>query len=173
MSFLESIAKKGLIPEERIGEIKNLAEAKYSGNIEAALSEYGMREEEILAEKGSFYKLPTARVNVHTISFDVLKNIPKDAALHYRFAPIELLDGVLSVGVTDPENTEAIDALAFISNKLGIPFKVYLISQANWQEVMEVYEGLSSQVAESLDELNQASDNEEKKILNEASHINH
>ena len=67
-------------------------------------------------------------VNIKDIISDALKYISEDSAIHYNFAPVALKDGVLEVGVIDPENIQAMDALQFISNKLGIPFKIFLIS---------------------------------------------
>ena len=71
-----------------------------------------------------------------------LKYISEDSAIHYHFAPIELKDGVLEVGVIDPENIQAMDALQFISAKIGIPFKIFLISESDYKSIMESYKGL-------------------------------
>jgi type IV pilus assembly protein PilB len=88
------------------------------------------------------------------MSFDVLRYISEDSATHYHFVPIELKDGVLSVGVMDPENIQAMDALQFISTKIGIPFKVYLISKSDFEAIMQSYKGLGSEVESALEELN-------------------
>ena len=61
----------------------------------------------------------------------------------------------MEVGITDGENTQAIDALQFISAKLGIPFKIFLISNSDYKSLMESYKGISVQVEEALNELNQ------------------
>ena len=42
MSFLEELAKKGLIQESQIAQIKSRAGEKYSGEIEDALTEFGV-----------------------------------------------------------------------------------------------------------------------------------
>src|SRR6185369_1528733 len=89
------------------------------------------------------------------MSFDVLKYISEDSALHYNFVPIELKDGVLSVGVLDPENIQAMDALQFISNKIGIPFKIFLVSASDYESIMQTYRGMGTQVEAALKELSQ------------------
>ena len=153
MSFLEELAKKGLINESQIGEIKSRAEADFGGNIEKTLIESGVQEDKILETKGQYLGLPTKKINLKEMSFDVLKYISEDSASHYHFVPIELKDGVLVVGVIDPENIQAMDALQFISTKIGIPFKIFLISSSDYDSVMQSYKGLGSQVEESLKEL--------------------
>ena len=155
MSFLEELSKKGVINESQIGEIKNRAKEKYNGNIDEALIESGVSEEKILEVKGEYLRIPVKKINVQDVSFDVLQYISEDSATHYHFVPIDLKEGVLEVGITDPENTQAMDALQFISAKLGIPFKIFLISESDYKNIIETYKGISSQVEEALKELNQ------------------
>ncbi len=165
MSFLEELAKKGLIQKSQIGDVKTRANEKFSGSIDDALAEIGVPEDTILAEKGEYFAIPIRKINTEKMTFDVLKYIPEDSAAHYHFAPFAMTDGVLEVGVTDPENIEAMDALQFISNKLGTPFKIFLISKADYAKIMESYKGITSQVSEALDELDK--EDEEAKGINE------
>ncbi len=155
MSFLEELAKNGAIKESQIGEIKSLAKDKYAGDLDDALVASGISEETILTAKGEYLQMPVRKVNLKGMSFAALKYIPEDSATYYHFAPIGFTDGVLEVGVTDPENIQAMDALQFISAKLGIPFKIFLISKADYKGIMDTYKGISGQVEEALDELNQ------------------
>jgi type IV pilus assembly protein PilB len=155
MSFLEELAKRGLINGNQIGEIKGRAEQKYNGDIEEALIESGIPEEKILKIKGEYLGLPVKKVNIEEMSFDVLRYISEDSATHYHFAPIELKDEVLEVGVRNPEDIQAMDALQFISTKIGIPFKIFLISRSDYESIMGTYKGLGSQVEQALNELSQ------------------
>lgn len=155
MSFLEELTKKGLINASQIGEIKIRAKQKYAGNVDDALIEFGIPEEKILEMKGAYLNVPVKQVNLEEMSFDVLQFISEDSARHYFFVPLELKDGVLEVGVMDPENMQAMDALQFISNKIGIPFKIFIISRSDYEGVMSTYKGLGVQVGEALKELDQ------------------
>ena len=110
--------------------------------------------EEKFEIKGEYLNLPIKNVNIEDISFDVLRYISEDSATHYHFAPIELKDGVLE-GRNGSENIQAMDALQFISTKIGIPFKVFLISKSDYESILGTYKGLGSQVEEALKELNQ------------------
>ncbi len=155
MSFLEELAKKKIIDSSQIGEIKSRAKKDYNGDIEQALIDSGITEEKILEVKGEYFHIPVKTVDTKAMSFDILKYISEDSAMHYHFVPTELKDGVLEVGVLDPENMQAMDALQFISAKAGIPFKVFLISKSDYTNVMETYKGVGSQVEQALTELSQ------------------
>ncbi len=165
MSFLELLVQKGIINDEQIVQAKSLAEEKYSGDIDAALSEMGITEDQILEVRGEYFKIPTKRIDVQKVSFDILKFIPEDSASYYHFAPFGLTDGVLEVGITDPENIQGIDALQFISTKMNMPFKIFLISKTNYQAIMNSYKGVGIQVGEALQELDK--ENVDIKKINE------
>ena len=164
MSFLEELVKEGLINKNQIGEIKSRAKENYGGDLDKALIQSGVTEEKILEAKGQYLQIPIKKVNIQETSFDALNYISEDSATHYQFVPIELREGVLEVGVTNPENVQAIDALQFMSAKLGIPFKIFLISKSDYQSIMETYGGIKNQVKEALNELN----DDEVKGLSEA-----
>lgn len=167
MSFLEELAKKGIINSSQIGDIKNRAETDHGGDIEEALKELGVAEDKLLEARGEYLSIPVRRIDVQGMSFDVLKYISEDSATHYKFAPLELKDGVLEVGVRDPENIQAMDALQFISNKIGIPFKMFLISKTDYDNIMQTYRGMGSQVEEALGELTQEELTDAKKVSEE------
>lgn len=151
MSFLEELVKRGLINQNQILEIKNRANQKYAGDIDLALNEFGVTEDQTLIIKGEYFNIPTRKINKKDIAFSVLKYIPADSAKYYHFAPFALNEGVLEVGITDPENIQGVDALQFISSKIGLPFKVFLITKGDYAEIMSAYEGVSVQVEEALD----------------------
>src|ERR1035437_2306689 len=139
MSFLEELAKKGIINESQIGEIKNRAEEEHNGDLDEALIASGIPEEKILEARGEYLNLPVKNIDPKAISFDALKYIPEDSANHYHFVPIGL-----EVGVLDPEDIQVKDALQFISNKIGIPFKIFLIPKTAYNNVMQAYKGIGS-----------------------------
>jgi type IV pilus assembly protein PilB len=167
MSFLEELAKRGLINGSQIGDIKSRANKEHEGDIEETLIESGIPEDKILEIKGEYLGIPVKKINTKEMSFGVLKYISEDSAAHYHFVPIELKDRVLEVGVIDPENIQAMDALQFISTKIGIPFKIFLISKSDYENIMQSYKGMGSQVEEALGELNQNESTDGKSLSEE------
>ena len=167
MSFLEELAKDNIIKTSQIGEIKTRAKEKHNGDIDEALIESGIPEERILEEKGKYLGMPIKKLKDGGSTFDALKYISEDSAMHYNFVPIILREGVLEVGVINPENIQAMDALQFISAKLGIPFKIFLISKTDYKTILETYKGLNSQVGEALNEIDQESGTGDMKGIGE------
>jgi type IV pilus assembly protein PilB len=98
-------------------------------------------------------EIPTREIGESKIPYDVLKFIPEESAQHYRLAPLALQDGVLEVGMVDPDDIHGIDALNFIAKATGMPFKVFQISQEDFAKVVEMYRGLSGEVERAVSDL--------------------
>lgn len=152
MSFLEELARRGIVKENQITEILRQAEKKHQGDVDDTLVEMGLPEKTVLQLKSEYFNIPSRAIESKSISFDVLKYIPEDSANHYKFAPIGFKDGVLEVGVIDPENSQAMDAIQFISSKSNVPFKIFLISKSDFNAVLGNYKGLTGQVDQALSE---------------------
>jgi type IV pilus assembly protein PilB len=112
--------------------------------------------EQMLKAKSEKYGIPY-RILPATdpASRKALEYIPQESSEHYEFAPIAITDGVLEVGIIDPDNIEALDALQFISTRAGMPYKLFLISQSDFDHVIEEYGSLTGEVGEALSELNE------------------
>jgi type IV pilus assembly protein PilB len=152
MSIVDILIEKGLLPKEQGDEILN--ESLSSGtSLEQVLLKHGIGPEVILSAKGEYLDVPTRSLDGLDIPGDVLKYIPEESAQYYKFVPIAILDGVLEVGIVDPDNIPARDALNFIAAKANMPFKLFLISQQDFDKVIALYKGLSEEVNKALSEL--------------------
>lgn len=153
MTFLEDLVQNGLIKEQQMPDIVRQANEKYNGSVDEALVAFGISETDLLARKSMFFQIPARTIDPKAISFDMLKYIPEDSAKHYRFVPIGIADGVLEVGVVDPENIQATDALQFITAKMNMPFQYFLITLSDFNLVLGNYKGLTGEVDKAMSEL--------------------
>lgn len=153
--FLDFLLSQNVITETEYNRVLAEVDTTFGGNLVQALLSVGVSEDTIAKNKATFYKIPYQKVARDAISYDILKYIPEDAARHYKFVPIGFAEGVLSVGVTEPENIEGMNALEFISAKLSLPFKVFLVSQSDFIAVLESYKALSQEIDRAVHELNE------------------
>lgn len=151
MAILDTFALHGIIKKEDIPGI--LTRLQGGASIEDVLVGAGVTKENVLRGRGLYYNLPTRDLKGKAVAFEVLRNIPEDSASYYRFVPLAVNEGVLEVGITNPESIEARDALQFIATKLGMPFKIFLISDDDFKTVFESYRGLTGEVTKALSEL--------------------
>ncbi|MES2214157.1 MAG: GspE/PulE family protein [Patescibacteria group bacterium] len=152
MSILDTLRDKKVITADDIPVIEH--EAKESGlSLEQVLVSRGITPEKILDAKGLDLGIPTKTLKGVNIPGKILDYIPEESADHYKIAPIGVKDGVLEVGIVDPDDIEARDALNFISSKIGMPYKLFLISTDDLSAVLDMYKGLSGEVTKALSEL--------------------
>src|SRR3989339_571485 len=90
----------------------------------------------------SAFDIPVRDLKGIKIPLDVLKYVPRDSAEYFQMLPLAVTDGVLELGLTDPDSPEARDAVQFIASKNDIPYKIFLISKSGFEEGLKNYEGL-------------------------------
>ncbi|MEK7641889.1 MAG: ATPase, T2SS/T4P/T4SS family [Patescibacteria group bacterium] len=151
MSVLDILLQKNLITKDDIREVRKQTSA--GASLEDALIARGVKPDDVIAARGEFLNIPVRAVAEGSVPFDVLEYIPEESAAHYHFAPVGMEDGTLLVGVVDPDNMEARDALNFLASKKNIPYKVFLITADDFQKIMEMYKGITGEVSKALNEL--------------------
>jgi hypothetical protein len=134
MSFINFLVSQKIIPE---GQVPSLKEKIKEGTttLEKVLFDLGLDNQEILEKKGEYFGVPYRNLYDMEVPFDILKYVPEESALHYKIVPIGLNENFLEIGIVDPENLEARDALNFISAKENLPFKLFLISEEDFARV--------------------------------------
>lgn len=152
MSILDVLVKQGVLETNDLSAIREKVESS-GEDMEQVLLSFGMSEEDILRAKSEYYAMPIKKIDVSLIENKALDYIPEEAAVYYQFVPIGVTEGVLEVGVIDPDNIAARDALNFISSKINLPFKTFIISQDDFNKVVNLYKGLSGEVTKALSEL--------------------
>lgn len=165
MDVLSLLSEKGLIPASAIAGIKDEVSSN-AKTLEQALLDRGVSAGDILAARGEYYQVPTrALEEKQTIPYEILRYIPEESARHYRFAPLDVEDGVLEVGTTDPDNLEGVEALNFIASKANLPYKLFLISDEDFDRIIAMYKGLTGEVGMALNELETTIAEEEPSAL--------
>src|SRR3989344_2007978 len=152
MSFLDFLADKKIISQDQIPFIEKEALDEERG-LEKSLVKLGVTAPEILALRGEYLSIPTREVDAQAIPFEVLRYVPEKTATHYKVAPIGVSDGILEIGIVDPDNIEARDAIQFISSKINLPYKLFLITEQDFEKVLKSYSGLTGEVSDALTEL--------------------
>jgi type IV pilus assembly protein PilB len=153
MNVLDVLVKRRLISPADVPAIEKEA-ALAGGDLRVALEARGVAASAVrAAEQEVASAIPSRAVDPKSIPFDVLKHIPEESAKYYKFVPIGVADGILEIGIVNPENIEALDALSFIASKNEMPYKLFLITEDDFDRVIEVYRGLTGEVNKALTDL--------------------
>lgn len=152
MDILEVLVLKGTIDKKQAKQIKE--EAASTGlTVEEVLIKQGVSPQDILTAKGEYFDIPVRNLNGEQIPKKILDYIPEETSTKYHFIPIDFEEGVLEIGMVNPDDIEARDALNFISSKLGMPFKLFIITEEDFEQVISSYKGLTGEVSKTLSDL--------------------
>ncbi|MDH4128635.1 MAG: GspE/PulE family protein [Spirochaetota bacterium] len=98
-------------------------------------------------------KVPLVDLVGRLIAPNVLKEISEETANFYQFVPLEKKGSILEIGMLDPDDIKAREALKFLSLRRKWKPKIFQISQADFKEVIRQYRSLKGEVETALKEL--------------------
>lgn len=152
MDIIQILVQKKIVNQKDVNKITDDA-VNQGITIEESLIKSGVSPHDILLAKGEYFDIPTKNLTGKDVSDKILSYIPEDSVSHYRFVPLAVTNGVLEVGMVDPDDIEARDALNFISTKIGMPFKIFLITESDFNKISSQYKGITAEVSKTLSEL--------------------
>ncbi len=167
MNLLALLADKKVIDETQRASID--AHATEAGiSYEKALIEAGVDAVAIRTYIGEYAELPTRTiVEEDRIDPVVLRYLSEESARHYGIIPIALEEGILIVGVTDPDSLSFRDALNFITAKHQVPYRLVVILEEDLEHGLKSYENLTGEVDEALGTLETELTEKEQAALEE------
>ncbi|MBI3983865.1 Flp pilus assembly complex ATPase component TadA, partial [Candidatus Microgenomates bacterium] len=143
MLSVESQQKiENLLIEQKIVDRQHLAELKKtaatsSKPLMALLVEKKLVDSEQLAKLvAKATDVPYVNLSKATVKPEVLATLPHDVAAQFMAVPLGEMDGKLAIGMLDPTNIQAMD---YISGKIGRPVVVFMASQEGIDRVLGQY----------------------------------
>lgn len=152
--ILAEIQKRGLINEDVANKLKR--ESLLSGRSaeELIYSQRLVSDTEIAKIKSDVLKIPYQKIDVLKLDETIFESIPEETARTYGAVPISQKDNLLVVGMVRPDDPKAQEALKFIARRRRLNLGVYVISYADWQEVLKKYSPYKSEMEAAVQSLN-------------------
>src|SRR3989344_1461714 len=143
------LAEKGILGKAEAASLRR--EANASGRlIEDLLYQRGIPERDVALAKSELLGIPIRFLEGQKVPFDILANIPEESAKFYQFVPLSKAEGALEIGMLNPDDVGAQEALKFIATRLNTPFKIYLITPGDLKAVLIEYKSLGGEVTRAL-----------------------
>ncbi|NCN52674.1 type II/IV secretion system protein [Candidatus Parcubacteria bacterium] len=154
MNLLSLLQEKNIVDASTLAKAKERVE-KESLSEEAALLASGVPADTLRNAIGEYYALPSRELSEEaSIDADIIRYIPEESAEHYRMLPLAVEDDVLIVGVVDPDIYGLTDALAFLTTKYHMPYRLAILLERDLQVGLKAYGNLTGEVDTVLDALN-------------------
>ena len=168
-TLLNSLVVKALLSAE--DSQKLLAEsAQFNRSIEDLILDRRLVPEvELTKTKSEIIGVPYIPVDAKTITEEVKKLIPENTAKTYRAVPLKLEGRMLVVGMNDPQNPSAQEALRFIAKQNQVSLGVYLITRSDLDAVLRLYASYESDVEKAVRSLDTDEENRDSLRVRRAS----
>ncbi len=127
----------GLLTEDKLKELQATAKVKSAPLFSLLVSEGGLTEENLTKTIALVTKVPYVNLLSVKIEPHILDLLPADLAERYMAVPLGEMQHRLVVAMLDADNVQAVD---FLSNKVGRPLKVYAASEAGIRTVLKQYQ---------------------------------
>ena len=150
MDLLHYLKDHSIISEKELTEAVKAIEEQ-GKTIEEALLDNGIDENLLRSASAEYYQVPAfALKEDFSLTEEILAFIPEESALHYHIIPLTLEEGVLLVGVNDPEDLQIREVLNFISFKHNLPFKMVFMFARDITTAQASYQNLKGDVTDAL-----------------------
>lgn len=146
MSVLSTAAQKqvedtlvadGALSAEQLATLKDKASKENTPLLSLLVSSGAVSEEVLTKAIAQANKVPYVNLSNARIDPNVLKLLPQEVASRYMAVPLGEMQNRLVVAMLDADNVQAVD---FLSNKIGRPLKVYAASEAGIRQVLRQYQ---------------------------------
>lgn len=112
-------------------------------------------DQDLLEFKGALYRIPIADFEKTEPESKAFSEISEDVAGFYRVIPFAVTEDTLKVGILDPEDNNALEALKFIAADKNLKLEKYLISYHDFTGALKKFKSLTGEVGKALQSIAQ------------------
>jgi type IV pilus assembly protein PilB len=153
----DTLVEDGVISKEQLILIKEKAKQSNEPFFSLLVNEGHVSDEDLTKALATVSNVPYVNLSVARIEPKTLDLLSQDIAEHYMAVPLGKMQNRLVVAMLDADNVQAVD---FLSNKIGKPLKVYAASESGIRRVLSQYSralerGVTSMLTNSHEAIDQ------------------
>jgi len=153
--LINELAKLRKLTPADIEALPNLVQKEGKDLGQILVEKNIISDADLLQLKVQLYGLPSVDLDKAELSKEALKEISEDVASFYRIVPFAKEGNVLKIGIIDPENIEALEALKFIASDKGLTLDKYVIGYQSYDSVVRHYRTLTGEVGKALESISE------------------
>ena len=132
----DQLVEDKLIERERLDDLRKKSEQTTTPLFALLVSGGGVNPEDLTRVTAKITKIPYVNLANAPIEQSTLELLPQDIAERYMAVPLGEMQHRLVIAMLDADNVQAVD---FLSNKIGRPLKVYTASEQGIRAVLSQY----------------------------------
>lgn len=132
----KTLVAEGILDDGEMRELRTQAATAKQPTLTYLLEKKKLTDEQLTKALAKVSNLPYADLSTIHVDPKYLTYLPQDVAEHYMAVPIGEMQNRVVVAMLDADNVQAVD---FLSNKIGKPLKVYAASEAGIRRIIGQY----------------------------------
>ncbi len=133
----EALVTSGMLTADKLAEAQAAAEKDGQPLFSYMVKNGYITDEQLTKAHATVTKVPYVNLTQARVDPSVLKLLPQDIAERYMAVPLGQMQHRLVVAMLDADNVQAVD---FLSNRIGKPLKVYVASETGIRQVLKQYD---------------------------------
>lgn len=145
----DTLVSSGMLTAEKLAEGRQAAEKAKQPLFSYLVKNNYITDEQLTKANATVTNVPYVNLTSAKIDPKVLALLPQDIAERYMAVPLGEMQHRLVVAMLDADNVQAVD---YLSNRIGRPLKVYVASESGIRQVLKQYSArLDTQMGKVLD----------------------
>lgn len=140
----DALVSDGVLTADQLADLKKKATAQNTPFLGLLITSGQVSDEALTRIIAQVNKVPYVNLTTARIDPKVIDLLPSEVAERYMAVPLGEMQNRLVVAMLDADNVQAVD---FLSNKIGRPLKVYAASEAGIRRILKQYQGSISKEA--------------------------
>lgn len=132
---------------------KKIAESENKDFGRVLIEKNVISDKDLLTVESNLYRLPILELDKIELNKEALKEIAEDIVNFYKIAPFAKEGNTLMVGMINPEDVGALEALKFIAEDKGYALEKYVLSYKDFDSIVRQYRTLTGEVGKALESL--------------------
>src|SRR3989344_7302734 len=163
-TLLDELVRQNIISRDDLKKVIDQAEEESKEIGKVLIEKNLISDQDLLKLKSSLYRLPAVDLEGVEVDRSVLKEVSEDVITFYHAIPFSKEGGTLRVGILNPEDNGALEALKFIGEDKGITIEKYVINYRDFDNLLKSYRTLTGEVGEALSSLSEEIDDKESTV---------
>jgi len=130
------LVSAGILTPQQLGQFKQEAAAAKVPFLSYLMQQKHITSEQLTKANAQVLAVPYVNLVASKVNPSILNLLAQDVADRFMAVPLGEMDNRLAVAMLDPNNVQAVD---FLSNKIGKPLKVYMASEEGIRHILDQY----------------------------------
>lgn len=156
----QQLIEAGLLTEEALTEHRGIAADKGDPFFVHLVNDKVITDEDLTKAISTVLGVPYVNLGTVQVNQSILSLLPKEVAERFMAVPLGEMQSRLVVAMLEADNVQAVD---FLSKRIGRPLKVYMASEKGVRRVLQQYSSaLTEDVGAAFKDKDGAKEQEEK-----------